>query len=221
MTKKQNLNSLNKKARELKNTLQELQSAIENESLPLKDFQSRSFSYSFDQGEKVLIYVGWKELFYKRNLVGKDFLKDHFYIPDAVNILDDVILTADRKKTIRVMSDIPEISTKFRKSFDVTILKKGYKGKISTSKRSGKDVNKLIDIFELITKHLAKEVKSLDLNQENLRNILSDIEGDLYELRNSTSKLLEYEIKRSKEIGILVLIAIACIVGVIIIDSIV
>lgn len=197
MTKKPTKKSLSEKVKELKNTLQELQIAIENELGPLKEFQTQRFGISLDQGKKILIFVDWRKLFYKRRSTnGKDFLKDHFDIPEAVTS-GDLYLTYSGK-AIKAMSDIPEIKNKFRKSFDTTIKEKLIQS-TSTLNATGKDTNKLIDILDLIREYLLKQVQSLDSNQEELTNRLSEIEGDLYELRHSADQLLKIRIKKSKQ----------------------
>jgi hypothetical protein len=95
------------------------------------------------------------------------------------------------------MSDIPEIKNKFRKSFDATVVRRTHK--LEGVKASGKDTHNLLDIFDLIREHLVEEVQSMDSSQEELTNRLSEIEGDLYELRHSTDQSLKFKIKKSKE----------------------
>jgi hypothetical protein len=203
MTKKPTKKVLREKIIELKKTLQELQIAIENELGPLNEMQTQRFGISSYQGKKILIDTAWRKLFYKYTH-GKDFLKDHFDIPEAIGGGNLEITYSG--KSIKVMSDIPEIKNKFRKSFDTTIKEKLIQ-KTSTLNAKGKDTNKLIDIFNLIREYLLKEVQSLDSNQEELMNRLSEIEGDLYELRHSTDQLIKIRIKRSKqEIGTKVII---------------
>lgn len=197
MTKKLTKKSLSEKVKELKDTLQELQSAIDKSLAPLDHGETSRFGIASHQEKKILIDIAWRELFYKYTH-GKDFLKDHFDIPKAIGWGNlDITYSG---KTIKVMSDIPEIKNKFSKSFDTTVVRRAYTtNKFEGVKASGKDTNKIIDIFDLIREYLLKQVQSLDSNQEELINRLSEIEGDLYELRHSADQLLKILIKRSKQ----------------------
>lgn len=193
MTKKPTIKSLSEKVKELKDTLQELQSAIEKDSAPLEYGTSR-FGIASHQEKKILIDTAWRELFYKYTH-GKDFLEDHFDIPEAIGRRHlDITYSG---KSIKVMTDIPEIKNKFNKSFDTTVVSR--RGKWEVINASGKDTNKIIDIFDLIREYLLKQVQSLDSNQEELTNRLSEIEGDLYELRHSADQLRRIRIKKSKQ----------------------
>ena len=214
MTKKPTKKSLSEKVKELKDTLQELQSAIDKSSAPLKRFETSRFGIASHQEKKILIDTDWRELFYKYTH-GKDFLKDHFDIPEAINRGNlDITYSG---KSIKVMSDIPKIKNKFRKSFDTYVVYRTYADKFESVKSSGKDTHNLLDIFDLIREYLLKQVQSLDSNQEELTNKLSEIQGDLYELRQSADRLLEYRIKRDKEFNKTVtIISVLIIVGIII-----
>lgn len=100
---------------------------------------------------------------------------------------------------IKVKSRYKKIKNKFSKSFDTIVVNRTYADKFEGVKSSGKDTNKIIDIFDLIREYLLKQVQSLDSNQEELMNRLSEIEGDLYELRHSADQLLKIRIKKSKQ----------------------
>jgi len=213
MTKKPTKKSLSEKVKELKDTLQELQSAIDKSSAPLEHREYSRFGTSSHQEKKILIDTDWRELFYKYTY-GKDFLKDHFDIPEAVD--RSYLNMTYSGKSIKVMSDIPEIKNKFSKSFDTTIVTRTH-NKFEDVKSSGKDTHNLLDIFDLIREYLLKQVQSLDSNQEELTNKLSEIQGDLYELRQSADRLLEYRIKRDKEFNKTVtIVTVLIIVGIII-----
>jgi hypothetical protein len=161
-----------------------------------------------------LVYVFWYKLFYDQiestHHEGKDFLMDHFDIPNA-NILGDLWMTS---KSIEAISDIPEIKAKFKSYNNVPVPEIDHGGKLHITPRCGIDSIELIDIFDLIREYLLKQVQSLDSNQEELTNRLSEIQGDLYELRQSANRLLEKNIKNTNEatIFIVALVIVAIII---------
>ena len=218
MTKKPTIptiKSLSEKVKELKDTLQELQSAIDKSTAPLEHGETSRFGTASYQGKKILIDTDWLKLFYKsRSSNGKNFLKDYFDIPDNLNLVYDIMLEYDK---IKVKSRYKKIKNKFSKSYDTIVVNRTYADKFEGVKSSGKDTHNLIDIFDLISEYLLKQVQSLDSNQEELMNRLSEIEGDLYELRQSADRLLEYRIKRDKEFNkTLTIVTVLIIVGIII-----
>lgn len=197
MTKKPTIKSLSEKVKELKDTLQELQSAIDKSLAPLDHGETSRFGTASYQGKKILIDTDWLKLFYKsRSSNGKNFLKDYFDIPDNPSLVYDIMFEYDK---IKVKSRYKKIKNKFSKSFDTIVVNRTYADKFEGVKSSGKDTNKIIDIFDLIREYLLKQVQSLDYNQEELMNRLSEIEGDLYELRHSADQLLKIRIKKSKQ----------------------